>query len=441
MKRTLPFLCALLCLSLALQTSACRDDDDMGTPVDTPACDSSYTPIVFVHGFLASGDTYASQVQRFTSNDYCPDYLYAFDWNTLGNQGEALSQLDALIDQVLQAHDADRVHLAGHSAGGGLCYSYLSDPARASKVAAYAHIGSSEQPGPAGPNGEVPTLCIWSAGDKVVAGSDIPGATNTSFSDLDHYQVATSAPTFEALFSFFNNGKTATTSQIVAEDELSLGGRVVTLGENKPQEMATVEIYEVDPATGLRLRAAPDATFTTDAQGYWGPWTGEPGLPYEFFVRTANASDRPIHYYREGFVRSNGLIYLRMFPPPTSLAGILLAGLPKDDAQSVMAVFSANQAVIHQRDQLSADGFDLAVDQYANADKTTIAFFLYDDGDGQSSGNIHPAFGFLNVFLTGIDYHIPADPSGSVALVYNGRTLHVPKWGSDTEGVSVVVFE
>lgn len=440
MYRILTLFALILAFSLSLTSYACRDDDDMGMP-DPPACDSTLTPIVFVHGFLASGDTYATQAQRFTANDYCPDYLYAFDWNTLGNQGEAVAQLDALIDQVLQAHGVGKVHLAGHSAGGGLCYNYLADSTRAAKVDAYVHIGSSEQAGPAGPGGSVPTANIWSAGDKVVPGKDIPGATNISFTDLDHYQVATSAATFEKMFAFFNGGSTPSTSAIVPENLIELEGRVVTLGENKAQVGATIEIYEVNPASGQRVRATPDATLTADAKGAWGPWTAKPSVPYEFFVRTANAGDRPIHYYREGFTRSNRMVYLRMFPPPTSLAGLLLAGIPKDDDQTVLAVFSANQAVVYQRDQLGVNGVPFATDAYANASKTTIAFFLYDDGNGQSSGNIHPAFSFLTTFLVGVDYFIPAAPEGSIELYFNGRSMFAPNWKSDTEGVVVAVFD
>ncbi|MFZ2898818.1 MAG: alpha/beta fold hydrolase [Saprospiraceae bacterium] len=440
MYRILTLFALTFAFALSLTSYACRDDDDMGMP-DPPLCDSTLTPIIFVHGFLASGDTYATQAQRFTANDYCPDYLYAFDWNTLGNQAEAVTKLDALIDEVLQTHGVEKIHLAGHSAGGGLCYNYLSDSTRAAKVAAYVHIGSSEQAGPAGPGGSVPTANIWSAGDKVVPGKDIPGATNISFTDLDHYQVATSAASFEQLFSFFNGGKMPATTAILPENLIELKGRVVTLGENKALVGATIEIYEVDPASGQRIRATPDATLTADSKGGWGPWTAKPEVPYEFFVRTTDPADRPIHYFREGFTRSNRMVYLRMFPPPTSLAGLLLAGIPKDDDQTVLAVFSANQAVVYQRDQLSVNGVPFATDAYANANKTSIAFFLYDDGDGQSSGNIHAAFNFLTSFLVGVDYFIPTNPPGSIELNYNGRPMFVPNWKSDTEGVIVAVFD
>lgn len=440
-KRLLTYLTAIVFIAFSLSIQACKDDDPVNPVIPTPSCDTTYVPVIFVHGFLASGDTYASQAQRFSSNRYCGDYLYVFDWNTLGNQGDALLRLDSLVNRVMQQHSKSQVHLAGHSAGGGLCYSYLSDAARAAKVARYAHIGSSPQSRPAGPNGSVPTLNLWSSGDKIVQGADIPGATNVSFAELDHYEIATSPQSFEALFSFFNEGKQPTTLSVVAESSLQLAGRVVTLGENRPLAQATVEIYALDPATGSRLRTTPDASLLTDGQGNWGPWTGKPQTHYEFFVRSADPADRPIHYYREPFSRSDKLVYLRLFPPPSSIAGILLSGIPRNDNQTVLAVFSANKAVIHQRDQLSVNDFNLATATYAAPARTSIAFFLYDDGNGQSSGNIHAAFNFLTSFMVGIDYFMPTATPGSIRLQFNGRSLQVPNWKSNSDGVVVAVFD
>ena len=37
-----------------------------------------YRPVVMVHGFLASGDTWAKFAQYFTSNGYCNRQMYAF---------------------------------------------------------------------------------------------------------------------------------------------------------------------------------------------------------------------------------------------------------------------------------------------------------------------------------------------------------------------------
>ncbi len=435
--RRLPAALVLLAFTLitTLSASSCRKD------MAEPVCDPSFTPVIFVHGFLASGDTYADQVMRFEVNKYCPDRLRAFDWNTLAGANNAIPQLDALIDQVLAATGASKVNLVGHSAGGGLGYTYLSEATRAAKVAHYIHLGSGAQSKAAGPNGEIPTLNLYSADDRVVAGADIPGATNKRFTGLDHYQIATAPEVFAEMYAFFNGGKQPRTTDLEENSNIQLNGRVVTLGENAPQAGATIEIFEVNATDGRRRNAQPDATLTADANGNWGPWKAKPGARYEFFVRTANAEDRPIHYYREAFKRSNPLVYLRTFPGPGSIAGLLLSGIPKNDNQSVLAVFSANRAIIHQRDVLNAGDFNLSTAQFTPAAKTIIAMFLYDGGDGQTGGTIHPNFQLLQTFLTGVDYFIPTASPASTKLEFNGRTLFVPNWKSNTEGVSVAVFD
>ncbi len=415
--------------------SACKQDDEM----ETVPCDSTVLPIVMAHGFLASGDTYATQFQRFTSNNYCADRLFAFDWNTLEQEG-AENLLDAFIDDVLAQTGATQVNLVGHSAGSGLGYSYLSEADRAAKVAHYVEVGSGANAQPAGPNGEIPTLNIWSEDDLIVPGGDIPGAINLKLSGLDHYEVATSASTFEAMYEFFND-KVPSSTSIAPQQEILIEGRAVTLGENTPISGATINIYALDAATGTRRNAEADATLSTDAQGYWSGFAAEPDTYYEFHLLGSGASDRAIHYYREPFTRSNSLVYLRGFPPVGSLAGILLSSVPQDDNQSALAVFTANQAVLFGRDDLSVDGFDLATSEYAAPEKTNIAFFLYDDGNSQTDGNIHGIFGLLPAFLIGVDYFIPATEAASIELKFNGKTMHIPNLKSETDGTMVAVFD
>ncbi len=466
--KQLRFLIFLLFIGTSLTVMSCKDDDMMigegntnmpsdttmvsdttmmndTTGVDTGGmepelnlCDSTALPVVMMHGALASGDTYATHAQRFSSNNYCPDLLFAFDWNTL-NQGNSVDILDALIDEILAQTGANQINLVGHSAGGGLGYSYLEDATRAAKVAHYAHLGSNPNAQPAGPNGETPTINIWSEDDLIVQGGDITGATNVHLPGFDHYEIATSDETFEAMYEFFNDSL-PTSSSIIPSDELLIGGRAVTLGENVPLEGATINIYALDAATGNRINDMPDATLTTDAGGYWSGFEAAADTYYEFHLISANASDRKIHYYREPFIRSNPMVYLRAFPPASSIAGLLLAGIPQDENQSALSIFTANQAVLYQRDELKVEGFDLATAEYATPEKTIIAYFLYDDGNGQTDGNIHATFSFLGTFLTGVDYFTPATEPTSLEIEFNNRSMNVPNRKS-SEGVMVVVFD
>lgn len=399
-------------------------------------CDDTYPPVVFVHGFLASGDTWTTQIQRFASNGHCQGRYFAFDWNSLAAAG-ADQLLDQFIDSVRLVTGSDQVHLVGHSAGGGRGYSYLSDPARAAKVISYAHIGSNPESGPAGPGGSTPTLNIWSEADQVVGGADIPGAENVQFAAFDHYQVATSAATFSALYEFFYGSAPATTS-ITPQSDITIGGRCITLGENKPTTGATIEVFAADPQ-GSPI-GDPLSSFNVGADGFWGPLAVSAGISYLFKISSPASGFRKVIYYYEPFVRDNSTVYLRTFPPPFSLAGLLLSAIPNTDDQSVISILSSAQAVIHGRDQLSLNGYDLSTSSLADASASMIAVFCYDDG-ADGSGNAEPVGTFALVpFLQGADIPVPTTPEQTWTITFNGSTLPVRNWKSKSDGVVIAVF-
>lgn len=433
MKKILIVVVAITTIFVACKK---KDKDD-----NNVTCDSTFTPIIFAHGLLASGDTYANQVMRFTSNNYCGSLLYAFDWNTLAQGADNAALLDAFVDEVLQKTGASQVNLVGHSAGGGLGYNYLSNATRAAKVKHYVHIGSGAQTGPAGSNGEVPTLNIWSPDDLVVQSADIPGATNVSVAGKDHYEIATCAEAFEAMYKFFNENNAPSTTSILTQTNIEISGKVVTLGENAPKPNSTIKIFEVSPTTGERLSATPTFSVGVNDKGYWDPIKIKANTPYEFEVNSNEAGERIVHYYREGFKHSNPLVYLRLLPPAGSFAGNLLSSLPKDDNQSVVVVFTANQAVISGRDELIVDGNTLSVPQFAAADKTTIAMFLYDNGnettDMTSANVLFSSFPFLEA----IDIFFPTSTPKTIPCKFNGRNLFVRNWKSDSEGVTIAIFD
>ena len=398
-----------------------------------------YLPILMVHGFLGSGDTFAKHKQLFIANDYPQDHVRVFDWNSLGDQGLALSSLDNFIDKILSETGKEQLNLCGHSAGGSLSYDYLSQADRAAKVANYVHIGSAPKNAPAGPLGEIPTLSLYSLDDMVI---DLPGivtgAKNVELPEQDHYQVATSEESFKEIFSFLNEGFDPQIN-IPDEEQPNVSGKVLTFGDNFPKANATVSVYKLENGTGFRNDPEPKQVFTTDASGAWGPFEADPNSHYEFLVEVTG--ERPLHYYREAFESSDHLVYLRTIPPPITLAGILLAGIPSNDDQSVMAVFSSSRAVIHGRDELHIDTEELSTPVLASADQTTIAFFIYDaDEDGASSFGVIDQFADFP-FISGIDIYYPTTDPVSIEIQLDERELFVPNWRSATEGISVIVFD
>jgi pimeloyl-ACP methyl ester carboxylesterase len=420
---------------------SCRKEDGMTKDPDpmVDTCDQTLSPIIFVHGFLASGDTYAQQVLRFASNGHCDDRLFVFDWNSVagGNQD---SRLDSFVNVVLQKTQSTKVILAGHSAGSNLVYQYCNQPQRALKVDRLVYLAGTSRSQPAGPNGEIPTLNIWSTADLIVAGGNMTGATNLQYADQDHYQVATSVPTFEAMFEFIH-GKKPANSIKPQNGTIKLAGKALTLGDNSAMAGAEIAIYALDSTTGFRDLSKPVLTSTVDENGSWGPVDGVPGVYYEFELKGKAASDRVVHYYRLPFIRSDYNIYLRGIPPPTSLAGLLLAGLPKDDNQTVAAIFAANQAVIHGRDQLFFGTTELSTEVLSPAIASNIAYFLYDaNNNKQSDGSAIATFSFVP-FLTGVDQFIPTASPVSLIASLNGKKMHFRNYKSESEGIVVLVFD
>ncbi len=415
-----------------------KENDPAPSPVGCDTCDY---PVVMVHGFLASGDTWTKFQQLFTTNGYHSNKIHAFDWNSLNQFGGAATTqlLDQFIDKVLAESGAAQVRLMGHSAGGGVCYTYLSDASRAAKVDGYVHIGSSVQSGPAGPAGMEPTLNLWSIDDLIASGGDITGAVNVMIPGKDHYQIATSRESFAAVWQFFHNGP-PTTLDIKPQGPLvCIAGKVLYFGENTPLENAKVEIWEVNPLTGERVGNSPDFTFMTNAEGKYGPENIKANTTFEFVATPPNSSQRVIYYFREGIIHLNSLVYLRTIPPPSSLAGILLAGLPKVDNQTVVNVFSASQGIINGRDTLTAAASVLSTPQYAPASKTAITYFLYDDGDGVTE--LTPVGTFGNFpFMNGVDIFFPTVTTSPIPLVLNNRQLNLRNIKS-SQGVVVGVFD
>ncbi|HPQ68575.1 MAG TPA: hypothetical protein PKW95_05570 [bacterium] len=411
------------------------DDDD-----DTPGCDATRPPIVFAHGFLEEGDAFAAQSMRFAANGYCPERIHAFDWNTLVYHADAQTrQLDAFIDEVLAVDNAAQVELIGHSMGGGLGYDYLRDAARAAKVAHYVHVASFDMgAAPASP----PMLNLSSQADYIAGTCDIDGAQNVLFDDLDHLELITSAKTFTEMYRFFNDGEPPATTEIVPEENIELSGRTVVIGTNDPAPDYEIAVYRVDPATGERLSAEPDALLHSDANGYWSGFAAAPNAYYEFACADPDGMFPPLHYFREPFARSCDKVYFRVFPAGDSPLGLLLRLFPFRDRYAVCAWLNLTEAVVVGRNSFTVDGIDLVTPALAAADINTIVVGFFDiNFNGASdltvAGGVLAMFPFIRVF----DYLIPTDEREPILFTFDGDTLAVPNLKSRSEGLVFAVFD
>lgn len=422
---------------------ASGDESDLSLPETLePPCTGTRRPVVAAHGFIASGDTWMPHARRFIANGYCRQDVHAFDWNSVssftGDSASHALDLGVFIDAIIAESGSPQVDLIGHSAGGGVAYDYLSSAENAAKVANYAHIGSMLMDGPAGPNGEVPTLNVWSEGDMAIdPKGDIEGATNLRQVDSDHYGVATNAETFEALFKHFNDGEEPERLEPEPVDTPRVWGRAVAFGENTPLQ-GELSLHAISKETGARA-GEPLLSEAIEEGGHFGPVRLEADARYEFSV--SGEGQRTVHYYAEPFWTDTPLFYLRGFPSAESLVGLLLDSLPFDDARAMLVVFSSSRALSYPSDSLKVDGVEVLNAENASPEKSTIALFLYDsDEDGESSYASIPLFQSFP-FLAGVDIGLTLESDTRFSVALNGREIVVPGWPSESEGATVVVFE
>jgi len=338
-------------------------------------------PILFVHGNGDSSALWETDIWRFESNGYDPALLAAIDFPhpsaraaddvpepNRSSTAEQLGELKRTVDQVLVATGRDKLVLVGSSRGGYPIRSYIRNGGGRSTVALAILAGvpnhgvfalpfkrASEfngdgpflralngppetDPGVrfvtlrsdrfdkfAQPTGEfigfpyVPTLVNH-------LGPALDGAENIELPGLDHREVAFSRLAFREMYRAVTGHEPATLDPTPIDHPV-LDGMVSGWDNGAPTNLplagATVELYEVDPGTGLRLGDAAHRQ-VTGADGRWGPFTASPTAYYEFVVTAAGYPTT--HIYRTPFPRSLRYLQLRLGPvaPADAKAGSLV---------------------------------------------------------------------------------------------------------------------
>lgn len=428
----------LLCISCIYL--ACEESEPVGDASIIKECSRERRPIIFIHGFLAAGDTWNRQISRLQASGSCLEDIEVLDWNSLDMSADQSLQLDELVEKMLTNSDFAQVDLVGHSAGGGVAYNYLSQAEYSSKVHRYVHIASFPNEKPAGPDANIPTLNLWSSDDLVVEAADIPGAVNVELTGLDHYEIATSLESFFQITEFlyetselrndpFSTGSEELTSFI------QVSGKVLSLGENQALKQENIELWKVDN-TGTRLELIE--SLESSANGEFVVKDLEADQFYEWVPKLSDPNARKVRYYTPILKTTQPRLYLRTFPGEGSLASILVRQLPQNNEQSSLVIFNAHRAFLADKDQLSLDGTNILTQEVASAEDTAIALFIFDiNEDGQMDGRIPLFDGFP--FLSVVDYPISARENESLNINYNGLELNIPKHASQ-DATIVVIF-
>ncbi|GAB3278789.1 hypothetical protein [Parahaliea aestuarii] len=458
----LSFLSFLCLLFLAL--TACSDSSDRREIPPEPEPQIDYQPIVFVHGQSGSAQQFESQAQRFTSNGYPQDLIFAFEYDT-SQEDNPLADLDTFIDSVLSETGADTVYAVGHSRGTSVWTSYLDAPdfGGPDKVSKYVNIdGRAPDELPGG----VPTIGIWGEWNTADSGFNLNDNMNSQigpnpednfyFPEKSHTEVATSPEAFGLMYEFFTEVAAETTDVLPGDgDTREVAGRAVLFPENIGFQGARLEVWPVEQATGQRAVDEPVARADIGASGEFGPLTLEAGQHYEFaLLRPPSESfDQPSvhHFYPEPFVSDDYLFRLQSSQAGQSIESFL----PTADDTTGMVVARQREFWGDQgagSDELFVDGVNVLLPSISpravgNGTGVNLAVFVFDhEGDKVSDlekGEVFP-FSALT-FLTGLDLYIPATATATgtvtVSLVDRGgetTELNVPNWPSSSNRISVM---
>lgn len=362
-----------------------------------------------------------------------------FDWNSVSGNGKKTdSLLHDFIEGVLKKTGSGQIDLVGHSAGGGLGRGYLIDSAHAVCIAHYIHLGSRKWFTEYSWFPNKKCLNIYSAGDKVAGsmGGAVEGAVNLDLVNKDHYEVATSLETFDAILRFVNEAEDKPDTIANPVEPVQISGKAVYLGDNLPMSGAQVNIYRVD-GNGRRYTREAGARFKAGGDGRWGPFTAAAKTSYEIELVPANSGERVISYFFEPFTETDRYVYLRGFPK-SNMISKMLGNLPVKEEQSALVIYSSTKAMIAGRDSVTVNGITVSSPALTPASKTVISSFIFDDGDGLSSGNLLKQFA-VAPFIGGVDIHLPAGQNRVHTIYYNNRWLYLPAVPS-SERVLLAVF-
>jgi triacylglycerol lipase len=150
-------------------------------------------------------------------------------------------------------------------------------------------------------------------------GPALKGANNVVLPRVDHRETSFSSAAFDAMHRFIT-GQAPRTLAITPQTPAVLNGKITGLGlsptdptsgnysNNLPLPGAQLAVYATDPTTGERRGTAVHSK-TVGADGLWGPFTAQAGVPYEFAISAPGYATT--HIYRSPFPRGSELIHLR----------------------------------------------------------------------------------------------------------------------------------
>jgi hypothetical protein len=227
---------------------------------------------------------------------------------------------------------------------------------------------------------------------------------------------------------------------------VEIAGRVLNYPANTGLDGATVQIWRVDPSTGVRVSSDPRAVFHLDASGNWGPAPINGLMRYEIQVIRPEGGQQ--HFYYEPFLRSNYLLRLNLAPVDSALSNAIERGPHSTISVVRQKEWWGNNTVDPENvDSLlvttespSAGGqppVEIINENTAPYAASTIAVLAFDVNVDQTTDTSDLVS--LGPFLSGVDLYMPATepPDGTITFLHQQRrecqpqVINTPNWSSE----------
>jgi hypothetical protein len=421
-----------------------------GLPLPTIAdAEEPTLPIVFVHGGAGSAAQYETQAQRWASNDY-PNIVAGID-RTTSDSEELNPILDDFIDDVLAQTGDDQVYALGHSYGSLMMKNYLnSSPERSARVAKFISLDSgSAGVNPVCPGTPDPVPCM---GIYRTENSHLGMGPDNVYLVGGHVEMATSDESFTYQYEFFTGNPPATTLVLPEPPgQVEVAGRLIDFPANIGVGGATVEIWQVDPATGARQELK--AVIDIDESGDWGPVKLNGQKHHEFQSQRPD-SDLAGHIYTPPFLRDDYLVRLLTAPPGSP--SLIFTHTSENHSAAVILRYREWWS-----DHSTGENDILQITTMSMSRGTEAAGNILSPATGNGSIGLHvhdaaatPGDSTLDLlpviplfpFQTGVDVFMPATdpPDGIISFVNAPRgdgsrlqVLNAPNWESVGHRISV----
>ncbi|ROO88986.1 triacylglycerol lipase [Actinocorallia herbida] len=109
----------------------------------TAPAHAAKTPVVFVHGYTGSASNWVTAMSVFRSGGYASSELFAYEYNSYGNNITNAQGLATFVDKVRAQTGASQVDIVNHSMGGLVSLWYLKQLGGNTKVRHLASIAGA----------------------------------------------------------------------------------------------------------------------------------------------------------------------------------------------------------------------------------------------------------------------------------------------------------